>query len=124
MSRCAFIKAGGERCKARAQEGYDHCFNHRSDTAELRKEAARSGGKARARGGPYSDLRAAKRSLSKLRQEIWRGNMSPQRGAVLTQVINAEIRCVEVERKVREQEELEARIAALESTKARGIWGA
>lgn len=46
MSTCAFIKAGGERCKARAMAHSDYCYNHEPGKAEERKRNASKGGNA------------------------------------------------------------------------------
>jgi hypothetical protein len=52
--------------------------------------------------------------LATLYQEVRGGAVCPKVGAVLNQILNARIRLVETEMRVREQEELEERIAALE----------
>ena len=40
--------------------------------------------------------------------------VTPKAGAVVTQIANAQTRLLELERKIREQEEFEARLTALE----------
>jgi hypothetical protein len=71
LNRCAFVKADGERCRARAQEGYARCYNHREDTREARAAAASKGGRTggNGRSGAPSpagrEIGALKRQLQK-----------------------------------------------------------
>lgn len=67
MNRCAFTKADGERCKARAQEGYACCYNHREDTQEARRVAASRGGRAGGNGRP-GDPGRANREIATLKR--------------------------------------------------------
>ncbi len=50
MARCAFTKPGGQRCKAAAMKGYDTCYGHREDLADVRRANASKGGKSGGRG--------------------------------------------------------------------------
>jgi hypothetical protein len=45
-------------------------------------------------------------------------------GAVVNQIINTRLRAIELERKFKETEKLEARVSALETTKGEQRWGA
>jgi hypothetical protein len=134
MARCAFIKPGGDRCGATAMKGYDTCYGHREDLAEERKRNASKGGKSGGRGRPgYSpELAEIKALLKTLTDRVIGAEdttpLSPSAGAVAGQLINARLRAVEVERKIKETEELEARIEELEQAagdqKGGRKWGA
>jgi hypothetical protein len=52
--------------------------------------------------------------LEKLTEEVLSGEIATGVAAVANQLINTRLRAVEVERKVKETEELEARMVALE----------
>jgi hypothetical protein len=53
------------------------------------------------------------------------GEIETARAAVANQLINTRLRTIELERKIKETDELEARIGALEQTQEGGrAWGA
>jgi hypothetical protein len=132
MARCAFIKPGGERCKATAMKGYDTCYGHRPDLAEERRRNAAKGGRAGGRGRGSGEIAEIKTLLSDLTDRVL-GKEGTQtletgRAAVANQLINTRLRAVEVERKIKEADELETRIEALERVsegrKGGQRWGA
>lgn len=53
--KCSAITNGGSRCSRPALVGKPHCLMHDPDSAELRREASRKGGRARS-----NQARAAK----------------------------------------------------------------
>ncbi len=114
MTRCAYIKPGGERCGSIAMMGYDHCYGHRADLADERRRNASKGGKRGGRGRGSSELAAIKAQLEDLVTGVLAGEMETGRAAVANQLINTRLRSIELERKVREEGELETRIEALE----------
>jgi hypothetical protein len=115
MSVCAYIKPNGERCKAQAPEGTQWCWNHDPSYGEQRKANARKGGKKAGRGRPLTELRALRAENGQLREQMLKGELRPGVLAVAVQSINVDIRCLEVELKAREQEDLEGRIEELET---------
>jgi hypothetical protein len=116
MAVCAFIKPDGTRCKAGAGEGSTWCYNHDPARQEERKRNARKGGKRAGRGRPVMELNALRAENGKLREKMLAGKLEPGKLAVAVQSINIDIRCIEVLLKAREQEELEERMEALETT--------
>lgn len=120
MNRCAFIKPGGGRCGAAAMRGYEHCYGHRPDLAEERRRNAskggRSGGRGRSAGGEIAEIKAL---LSELTNRILGADgaepLETGRAAVANQIVGTRLRAVELERKIRETDELEARIEELEA---------
>ena len=116
MNSCAFIKAGGDRCGATAMRGYSTCYGHRPDLADERRRNAqkggRQGGRGRAGGGKVAgDLHTL---LEDLTNRVVRGELETSRGAVASQLVNTRIWLLEFERRVREQDEILARIEQLE----------
>ena len=121
MGRCSTIKGNGERCKGTAIRGYEWCPAHHPDYQERRRHAASKGGKAGGRGRPQTELQEVKALLAELTARVLKeeGTEPLETGpaTVANQLINTRLRAIELERKVKETEELEERIAALERDK-------
>ncbi len=117
MSCCAFIKAGGERCKARAMSGSSYCYNHEPGKAGERKRNASRGGNTGGRGRPgHGEVARLRRQLKDLTARVVDGELETSRGAVANQLIGTQVRLLEFERRLKETEELEERLEAIEST--------
>jgi hypothetical protein len=110
MARCTFIKPGGERCRGVPVRGSTLCAAHHPDFQERRRAGARRGGKAQGSG----ELATIRAELATLYADTIAGRVDKGRAAVGAQIQNVRLRAVEVERKIREQEELEERISAME----------
>jgi hypothetical protein len=113
--RCAGIKADGGRCKAQAMRNSQWCINHDPDQAETRRRRASKGGKRGGRGRPVAELARLDKQLEDLAADALQGSVERGVAAVVNQIINTRARLIELERKIREQEELEERLEALES---------
>jgi hypothetical protein len=128
LSRCTAIKPSGERCKVRAIEGSEWCWNHDPAYAEERRRHGSRGGKRGGRGRPQAELANIKQRLSDLADDVLAGRVAKGTGAVVSQVLNVYLRAVSVELKAREQleliERLEALEAALERNKEHRRYGA
>lgn len=130
MARCARIKANGERCKGTAIEGAEWCYSHDPDHEEERRRSASKAGKTggRGRSGSSSELEEIKDLISGLTRQVLAGEQQTGRAAVAAQLINTRLRAVELERKIKETEELEARLEELEratgSQRGGKRWGA
>jgi hypothetical protein len=128
MAGCSGIKADGGRCKAQAIAGSSWCFNHHPDYEERRRRRASRGGKRGGRGRPQAELADVKDRLRAMIDDVRNGTMDRGDAAVCGQLYNTLIRAVSVELRVKEQEELIARLEALEEqleTKRRNQpWGA
>src|SRR5215218_5028590 len=112
MARCAAIKPNGERCKLDAQDLHDMCWAHSPENSAARRKRASRGGKAKAN----RELPAIKSLLEDLTERVLAGELQTGPAAVANQLINTRLRAIEQERKIRETEELEARLEALELT--------
>jgi len=118
--RCAAITSAGERCKLDATSG-SYCWSHAPENAEERRRRARRGGKAKGAG----ELSEIKRDVRNVISGVLDGSVDKGKGAVVLQGYNTLLRVAEIERKVKETEDLEARIEALEQPQEGGSrWGA
>jgi hypothetical protein len=115
LKKCAFIKPGGERCGSIAMKGYDTCYGHREDLADERRRNASKGGKAGGRGRPSAELSQMKERLEKLAARVLGGTLDRADAAVVNQIMNSLLRCIETEKKLREESEILERIEALEN---------
>ncbi len=110
MPQCAGIKRDGGRCTVVVGSSQTHCYQHDPKRAGDRRRNASKGGKSK------SNPRLAKldKQLEDLAADTLADNVERGVAAVVNQIINSRIRLLEVERKIREQEELEGRLEALE----------
>jgi hypothetical protein len=120
MGVCRATKRNGEPCTLPANGPYGLCWAHDPKNAEKRRRGASRGGKARA----GTEIKGIKAQLSELAQDVLAGELETARAAVANQLINTRLRAIELERKIKETEELEARIATLEQTRGGSGWGA
>jgi hypothetical protein len=61
-----------------------------------------------------------KAQLQDLTRDVLAGDLETRRAAVANQLLNTRLRAIEQERKIRETEDLEARIEALERVQEKG----
>jgi len=90
--------------------GQTHCYQHDPARSGERRRNASKGGKSK--GNPK--LTKLDRQLEDLASDALEGKVERGVAAVVNQIINTRARLIELERKIREQEELEARLEALE----------
>ena len=113
--RCAAITKAGERCQLEATNG-SYCGNHAPENAEARKQRGRRGGKARG----ASELSAVKREIRTVVSDVLAGRVERGVGVVVFQGYNTLLKAVEVDRRIREEEQLFASIEQLEQAQERG----
>ena len=87
-----------------------HCYQHDPARASERQRNASKGG--RSKNNPK--LTRLDRQLEDLASDALEGKVERGVAAVVNQIINTRVRLLEVERKIKEQEELEERLTALE----------
>ena len=118
MTICAAIKPDGTRCRTRAMKGSEWCFNHHPDHSEERRRNATRGGKLGGRGRPAKagteGLKDIKDLLSELTNGVLSGGVAREVAIAANQLLNTNLRALELERKWKETEELEGRLEALE----------
>ena len=108
---CTATKRNGEPCTLPSYGPDGFCWAHDPKNAERRRRGQSRGGKNK----PSRELASLKTQLVDLTQDVIAGELETGRAAVANQLINTRLRAIEVERKIRETEDLEERIAALEA---------
>jgi hypothetical protein len=116
VARCQGIKRDGGRCTVAVAAGVDWCFNHDPARAEERRRNASRAGKSA--GG--REIRDLKRRISEVIDGVLEGGQDRGRAAVAIQGFNALRGVLDLELKVREQQELIERLEALEAQAQRG----
>jgi hypothetical protein len=126
MAVCRATKANGDPCRAPATGPHGYCWAHDPANAEQRHRMASRAARAR----PNRELREIKSLLEDLTNRVLQteGYTPINRGAaaIANQLINTRLRAIELERKIKETDELEERIGALEAGSSGGgrRWGA
>jgi hypothetical protein len=110
MAVCRATKANGESCTLPANGPQGLCWAHDPANREKRKRMASKAAKSK----PSRELIRLKAQLVDLTKDVLAGEIETGRAAVANQLINTRLRAIEVERKVREAEELEERLDAIE----------
>lgn len=94
--------------------GSEYCWAHDPSNAAERKRIATKGGKSGGRGrATNGDIQAIKEELAELLKGAKDGTITTT-GWLINAVIGSQMRLIELERKIHETEELEARLDALE----------
>jgi hypothetical protein len=120
MSVCSGIRADGGRCRAQAISNSEWCFNHHPDYEAARRRRASKGGKRGGRGRPSTELARLQDGFEELAESVLSGDIERGVGAVAGQLLNGARACVRDALAAREQEELVARLEALERNYERG----
>jgi hypothetical protein len=110
VSICKATKRNGEPCTLPANGQQGLCWAHDPKNAERRRKGASRGGRAKA----SRELPSIKALLEDLTERVLTGELQTGPAAVANQLINTRLRAIEQERKIKETEDLEARIQALE----------
>ncbi len=111
MTICTATKRNGERCTLPSGGPQGLCWAHDPKNAQARRRGASRGGKAKAN----RELPEIKSLLSDLTERVLTGELPTAPAAVANQIINTRLRAIELERKIHEAQELEARLEALEA---------
>jgi hypothetical protein len=119
MPQCAGIKRDGGRCTVVVGPSQTHCYQHDPARSQERKRNASRGGRSK------GNQRLAKldKQLEDLAADTVADKVERGVAAVVNQIINTRARLIELERKIREQKELEGRLEALEEASERGKQG-
>ncbi|MDP9457086.1 MAG: hypothetical protein M3Q60_15210 [Actinomycetota bacterium] len=118
MAGCDGFKPDGSPCGRIVGASQRYCYAHDPARAGARR---RNASKA-ARSKPSRELATLKGRLSDLYADVREGRLDPKVGAVVNQILNTSVRVVNLERDLREQEELAARIEELERVAEERGW--
>jgi hypothetical protein len=114
MPRCAGKKGNGTPCERIVGSSQQYCYAHDPDYAEERKRAASKAARSPAKGRSTSEIREIKVRLKDLYAAVLEGHAERAAAAVANQIANTQLRAIELERRVREQDELEQSLDELE----------
>ncbi len=125
MAGCRATKGDGDPCKGTATGSHGYCWAHAPENAAERKRAASRGGKSK----PNREVRDLKQEVKGLIADVKAGAQVRADAAVMLQGHRLLKDLVELERKVKETDELETRIEELardigEDTKGGRRWNA
>jgi hypothetical protein len=123
MALCSGIRADGGRCGAQAIRGAEYCVNHHPDYEGARRRRNSKGGKRGGRGRPSAELARLQARFEELAEQVLAGDVERGVGAVAGQLLNGARACVRDGLAAREQEELVARLEALEEALERNNSG-
>jgi BMFP domain-containing protein YqiC len=111
MGQCRATKRDGSRCTQTVTTANGLCWAHDPANASKRRRMASRAGSSKG-GGEIAEI---KKQLKELAAGVLSGVVGRSEAAVVNQILNTRARLIELERKIREQEELEVRLEALES---------
>jgi hypothetical protein len=109
-STCTATKRDGSPCTLPSYGSDGLCWAHDPKNAERRRRGQSRGGKSK----PSKELAGIKQRLSDLADDVLVAKVDKGVAAVASQILNVYLRSIELERKIKETDELEARIEALE----------
>ncbi len=118
MATCTGITQSGKRCKGVAIDSSGYCYAHHPDHEQDRRRAAHKGGNRGGRGRPSVELKRLQRRFEELSEQVLSGDVERGVAAVAGQLLNGARACVRDALSAREQEELIARLEALEAQQA------
>ena len=116
MAGCSAIKPDRERCRGIAATGSEWCPAHDPARAEARRRAATKA--ARSKGGASAEVKDLKDHVRVVIGGVLGGKIDRRVASVAMQGFNTLLRAVEVQRRLRETEELEERLEAVEAALA------
>ena len=111
MPRCGASKPDGSPCERIVRASQMYCYAHDPARADERRRAASKAGKTRTN----PEIREVKHLLRGLYGAVLEGRVERQAAAVASQIANTQLRAIELERRFREQDDLEERLDELES---------
>ena len=114
MPRCAGKKGDGTPCERIVGSSQEYCYAHDPSYAEDRKKAASKAARSPAKGRSNTEIKEIKSRLKDLYAAVLEGRAERAAAAVANQIANTQLRAIELERRVREQDELEERLDELE----------
>jgi hypothetical protein len=108
--QCAGITRDGQRCTRTVNGSRGYCWLHDPAHARERSRYASVGGRAK----PSGEVHRLKEELRDLREGVLSGEVDRNDAAVVIQIARVLKDLIELERRIRETEEFETRLAALE----------
>jgi hypothetical protein len=114
MPRCAGKKGDGSPCERIVGASREYCYAHDPSYAEERSTSASKAARSPARARSNAEIRQIKGRLKDLYTAVLEGRAERSNAAVANQIANTQLRAIELERRVREQDDLEGQLDELE----------
>jgi hypothetical protein len=112
MTRCIGVKGNGELCQRTATSGSDYCTAH--DPARV-QERKRSASKAARSKKPHNEVSDIKLEIREIIDLLRSGEMDRADAVACGQLFNTILRGIELQRRLRELEDLEQRLETIEN---------
>ena len=120
MGPCRASKANDTACKAPATGANGYCWAHDPANSDKRRRMASHAARAR----PNREIKDLKKRIGEVVEAVLDGTQDRGRAAVAIQGFNSLRGVLELERKVRELDDLEARLERLEQANGKEKrWG-
>jgi hypothetical protein len=114
--QCQAIKANGVRCRGAATGQHGLCWAHDpANSAQRRRTASRGG-----RGGPTREVAELKAEVKSIMAAVQDGTLDRNIAVVVFQGYRVLHNFIELERRVKETDELEVRLLDLEDAYVKG----
>jgi hypothetical protein len=120
---CAGITRAGGRCTVSVSDAREFCHLHDPARSDARRRAASKAAKSK----PSRNIASLKAELRAVIDGVLNGRIERGVGSCAAQLYNVLLRAVETERKIRESDDMEARLETIErALMGRGgkAWGA
>lgn len=111
--KCSETTRYGRPCPMWATVGKSVCWHHDPENADQRKHNATVSGRA-AHSPVTREIQELKDEIKDLIREVKEGTVAPNIASVITQLANTLIRGIDIDRRVKVEEDLEERLARLE----------
>lgn len=113
--RCEAITQAGSRCRLDATPGATWCYSHDPSRVEERRRNARKAGRSGGNGrSGASELAGIKRDIRGVLDGVLDGQIDRGAGSCAAQLLNVLLRAVELERRIKETDQLQGRLEQLE----------
>jgi hypothetical protein len=123
MAKCTFTKRNGDECRGVAVGPLGGCYQHDPSYELDRKRDAQRNGKRGGRGRPNpgtADLHRLQSRFEDLAEQVLAGTVDRADAAVAAQCLNGARSCIAASAKLREIEDFEKRLNALEKRRGMG----
>lgn len=123
MAKCTFTKRNGDECRGVAVGPLGGCYQHDPSYELDRKRDAQRNGKRGGRGRPNpstADLHRLQSRFEDLAEQVLAGTVDRADAAVAAQCLNGARSCIAASAKLREIEDFEKRLDALEKRRGMG----
>jgi hypothetical protein len=123
MAKCTFTKRNGDECRGVAVGPLGGCYQHDPSYELDRKRDAQRNGKRGGRGRPNpgtADLHRLQSRFEALAEKVLAGTVDRADAAVAAQCLNGARSCIAASAKLREIEDFEKLLDALEKRRGMG----